>query len=378
MKTFIKMSFMVMITIIAFNSCKKDVRALDLTVAPVTTLTAPDDNASIDLQPATGSSIVFKWDASATQDLVLYEVAFDKVGGDFSKPVFKVLSDGSGVQAQATITQKQLNTIASMAGIASSTTGSLKWAVIVSKATNAKLSTTSHLLQVTRPAGFAVLPDSLYVTGSATEHGTDASKAIAFKKTGDGVFELYTSLQAGTYSLIDKTTGTPTTYSIQNNINVVANGSTTVAGNKAVYRIDVDLSNAAATITQIVSVGFWSAPDGKIWFTLPYIGNSQWEMDNWPLVITQESYGADSRYKYQFTVINSAGVQSTEWYGSINSDNPDPSSTTPASYWYMYLVDNSQFNYCFKILPADNNKNVNVNVNFSPGLPTYNNTISIH
>jgi len=378
MKTILKLSFMVMITIIAFTSCKNDIRSLDLTVAPVTTLNAPADDTSINIQPATGSSIVFKWNASATQDLVLYEVAFDKAGGDFSNPVYKVLSDGSGVQPQATITQKILNTIASAAGIAQSASGTIKWAVIVSKAVSNKVSTTTRTIQVTRPAGFTVLPDSLYLTGSATEQGADVSKAIALKKTGDGVFELYTSLQAGTYSFIDKRSGTPTVYSIQNNINVVLNGSTTITGSKNVYRLSIDLGNAAATVTQIVSVGFWSAPDGKVWFTLPYIGNSQWEQDNWPLVIPQESYGADSRYKYQFNVINSSGVASVEWYGSINSDNPDPSSTTPASYWFMYLVDNSQYNYCFKILPSDNNKNVNVNVNFSPGLTNYNNTITVH
>jgi hypothetical protein len=376
MKTYIKVVFMVMLAIITVTSCKKDERALDLTVAPVTTLDAPVDQVNLDLAPATGPSVVFKWEASTTQDLVLYEVVFDKTGGDFSKPFYKVLSDGSGIQAQATITQKTLNTIASLAGIQASSSGAFKWAVVVSKATNAKVSATSHTLQITRPAGFAVLPDSLYLTGSATEAG--ATKGVAFKKISDGVFELYTSLQAGTYSLTGKASSGTTAYSIQNNVNVVANGSNTITGAKAVYRLSIDLTNASATLTQIVSVGLWSAPDGKVWFTLPYIGNSQWETDNWPLVIPQESYGADSRYKYQFTVMNSAGVQSLEWYGSVNSDNPDPSSTTPASYWYMYLVDNSQFNYCFKILPADNNKNVNVNVNFSPSIPNYNNTITIH
>ncbi|WP_428329406.1 SusE domain-containing protein [Mucilaginibacter sp.] len=376
MKTIIKLSFMVMIAIIAFTSCKKDQRALDTSVAPVTALSLPADQASLTLQPATGNSIVFQWTPSTTQDLVLYEVAFDKPGGDFSKPVYKVLSDGAGIQPQATITQKVLNTIASLAGIASSSTGSLKWAVIVSKVTNNKVSTASHIIQLTRPAGFAVLPASLYLTGTATEQGTDVTKAIAFKKISDGVFELYTSLQAGSYTLVDKNSGTPTMYSIQNNANVVLNGSTTVSGNKNVYRISIDLNSAAATITQIVSVGFWSAPDGKIWFTLPYIGNSQWEMDNYPLIIPHESYGNDSRYKYQFTVINSAGTQSVEWYGSVNSDNQDPSSSTPLSYYYMYPVDNSQFNYCFKIDPSDNNKNVNVNVNYSPALSNYTNSIT--
>src|ERR1700744_4849364 len=224
MKNFIKFSCMVMLTIIAATSCKKDTHALDTDVSPVSTLSAPENAASYTLDPANGPSIQFKWAASATQSLVLYEVVFDKADGDFSKPVYKVLSDGSGVQAQATITQKTLNTIANSAGIAALASGTLKWAVITSKVTNNKLSTVSRTLQVTRPAGFATVPTTIYLTGSATEAGTDVSKAIQFKRISDGVFELYTSLQPGTYSLVDNTSGTPTTYSIQNNVNIVLNG----------------------------------------------------------------------------------------------------------------------------------------------------------
>jgi hypothetical protein len=375
MKIFIKISFMVMLAVVAITSCKKDTRPLNTDVAAVTTLTAPATATSYTLAPTTGPSIQFKWAASTTQDLVLYEVAFDKADGDFSKPIYKVLSDGSGVQTQATITQKVLNTIASLAGVASLSTGTVKWTVIVSKATNAVVSKTSNTIQLARPAGFAVLPAALYLTGSATEQGTDVSKALPFKKVSDGVFELYTSLSPGNYSLVDNTTGTPNAYSIQNNTSVVAGGSTTVTGNKNVYRISIDLGNAAATITQIVSVEFFNAPDNKVYFELPYIGNSQWEIDNTTISIPKESYGLDSRYKYKFTVKDAAGNQAVEWYGSINSDNSDPSATTPASYYYMYPVDNSQFNFCFKVNPAYNGKTGNVNVNYSPGIPNYTNSI---
>ena len=378
MKKILNLELMTLLVIITITSCKNDTRSLDLTVAPVTTLNLPADKSSYILQPATGASVLFTWNPSTSQDLVLYEVVFDKPSGDFSNPVYKTLSDGAGVQPQATLSQKLLNKIASAGDIASSSSGSLKWTILVSKGTNSKISQSSHLVQITRPAGFAVLPDSLFITGTATESGSIASKALPFKNLGNGVFELYTSLQPGSYQLIDKLSGTPTIYSIQNNTTVVANGSTLVAGNKSVYRLSVDLSNAAVVITQIISVGLWSAPDNKIWVTLPYIGYSQWELDNYALVITHESYGNDSRYKYQFVVLNSAGIQSLEWYGSVNGDNPDPSSSTPASYYYIYPVDNSQYNYCFKILPSDNNKNVNVNVNFSPSLTNFTNTITAH
>ena len=382
MRKIIKLSLVITIALIAFTSCKKDTRSLDLTVPPVTTILAPADQSSYTLAPSTGSSIVFSWDAAPTADVVLYEVAFDLPGGDFSKPVYKVLADGLGVSTQATISQATLNTIASLAGIASLSSGTLKWAVIVSKATNAKVSTVSHTITLARPAGFAVIPDALYLTGSATEQGTTIANTIPFKKItptngGDVIFELYTSLKPGTYTLIDKNSGTPNVYSIQNNTSVVANGSTTVTGTQNVYRITIDLGNAAANTTQIVSVGLFSAPNNSVMFTLPYIGNSQWEIDNQTIVIPQESYGLDSRYKYKFTEMDVSGNQSVEWYGSVNSDNSDPSSATQLSYYYMFLVDNSQYNYCFKIDPSDNNKACKVNVNYSTTITNYTNSITI-
>ena len=154
---------MVLMAIIAFASCKKDERKLNLALTPVSTLSAPADNTEIQLQPATGASIVFKWDAAtaADGDMLLYEIAFDKIDGNFSKPIYKVVSDGSGVQTQATLTQKDLNKIASLAGIQSSSSGTVKWAVIASKAANAIVSTVSRKLTIGRPAGFAVLPAAL-------------------------------------------------------------------------------------------------------------------------------------------------------------------------------------------------------------------------
>src|SRR3982751_5751516 len=135
-----------LLIILSIFSCKKDVVPLDTSLTAVSSLNAPADGASIQLQPATGASIVFQWSAASTPDsgLILYEVAFDKGDGDFSQPIFKLLSDGSGMQTQATIAQKDLNKIAALAGIASSSSGNIKWAVIASKATNKVISTVTQ------------------------------------------------------------------------------------------------------------------------------------------------------------------------------------------------------------------------------------------
>lgn len=375
MKKIFLYSLVAALIALAYTSCKKDEKTLNTSVTAVTVINAPSNDTAINIAPTTGASVVFKWTAASSTDLVLYEVVFDKASGDFSKPIYTVVSDGSGVQAQATISQKTLNTIANSAGIAALSSGTLKWAVVTSKVTNNKVSSVTRTLQVTRPAGFATLPNALYLTGSATEKGTDVTKAIPFKKISDGVFELYTSLQSGTYTLIDNTSGTPTEYSI-NGPAIVANGSTTVSGDKLVYRISLDFNNAAATLTQIVSVNMYLAIDNKTWFTLPYIGNSQWEIDGAAVVIPQESWGDESRYKYHFVTKDAAGNQGDEWFGSANQDNGDPSTSTPLSYFYMYPAPSNEWDNCFKMVPSYSGKNCNINVNFSSTITQYTNSVT--
>ncbi|MDB5137602.1 MAG: hypothetical protein JWP37_4205 [Mucilaginibacter sp.] len=360
MKKLIKLSLTVTFAIIAFASCKKDTKGqLGTPVTPVSTLTAPLDQASIDLSPG-GVSMVFTWNAPQSAegaDLVLYEVIFDKVGGDFSKPVYKIISDGMGVQTQATIPQDTLNKVASIAGIPSSTTGSLIWAVMVSKATNFKLSATKHTLQVTRPAGFAVPPTALYITGSATEAGADITKAIALKKTADGVFELYTSLQPGAYQLSDKPTDAGTRYYIDTK-GVIQQGSstTTVTAASSPYRLDLDFNVASSKVVAIQSIGlFVSAYDTELG-QLTYIGNSTWEAAKIPITFYQFSWGRDDRYK--FVMHTTTGL---EYYGSSLANN-DPPAGQPASYFYLLPVTNDQWNNTYKFPPAADTHNVKVDI----------------
>jgi hypothetical protein len=87
-------------------------------------------------------------------------------------------------------------------------------------------------------------------------------------------------------------------------------------------------------MTEVVSVGLWFAADNKIWFNLPYVGGSSWEIDNASIVFHQESWGRDERYKFMFTLKDATGATSTQYYGSTNSDNSPATATTAASYYY--------------------------------------------
>jgi len=366
MNKIIKLLNLIVVAACVFTSCKKDVRALNLNVTAVSNLSAPADNSDIKLEPITGANIIFQWSAASTPDsgVVLYEVAFDKTDGDFSNPVFKILSDGSGLQTQASISQKDLNKIAALAGIASSSSGKIKWAVLATKATNAVLSTQSNTLQIERPAGFAELPDSLYITGTATESGDDITKAIPLRKTADGTFELYTSLKAGNYILTDKPNESGTEYFVDAN-NIIREGNTpaTISGDTKVYRLNYDFNIASAKQTVIDSIGLYMSAYNTSIGTLNYVGNSTWEVANVHVEFYPFDWGRDERYK--FILHTESG---DEYWGSTNANN-NPPAGQPESYFYLVPVTNAQWDNTYKFDPSADMHNVKVDVFFKADAP---------
>ncbi|WP_423148001.1 SusE domain-containing protein [Rubrolithibacter danxiaensis] len=366
MKTFFnRILFTCISALLVVTGCKKDKELNHTQVSEVKNLFAPENNKYVKLEPASGS-LVFEWEQARAEDngLVLYEVLFDKEDGDFSKPLYSVSSDNNGLYNKLSMSYADLNKVANAAGIQPLGTGKVKWTVVSSKGINVQNSSVSNVLELERPAGFTEIPAQLYLTGSATESGDDLSKAIPFKQVSNGVFEVYTSLKDGTYTFAERNTGTPATYSL-NGDKMQEGGSTTVSGDAKVYRISLNFNNASATVTEIISVGLWFSADNKIWYDLPYTGNSTWEIDNAAVVFHQEDWGRDERYKFKFTVKDASGAESAEWFGSKNRDNGRPDAGTPLSYWEMYPVDNSQYDYTFKFNGDADNKNADIKVDFN-------------
>ena len=159
--------------ILAFTACSSDGEVRDLGVTAVKTLYEPDNGKAVVLQPSASASLYFEWEPSLAEDggVVLYEVVFDKTDGDFSDPVYISTADNNGGSNHATITHKQLNQIAALAGIESAGQGTLKWTVYASKGINPVRAEEERTLTLTRLAGFAEVPSQLYITGEATEVG---------------------------------------------------------------------------------------------------------------------------------------------------------------------------------------------------------------
>lgn len=356
------------------TGCSDDDTLGSTNVSAVEALYLPEDNKFYDL--GAQSSALFEWQGAYAEDngVVLYDVVFDKENGDFSNPVYVIPSDGNGFQKTLNLTFTKLNTIAGLAGIEPETTGKLKWTVRSSKGLNFMMATVYHTIEVLRPGGFSP-PDQLFITGSASEEGDVVENAIPFKKTGVSTFEIYTQLEAGEYSFITRTNGTPEVFYI-NNGDLKQDGSTTYEGETKVYRIRVDFSDGSTEITEIQKIELWFPPLSEYLFEYNYSGHGTWEALNEYIEFKQESWGRDERYKFKFTVVTD-GETTEEWFGSVNADNNRPDENSSESYWHMVPVTNDFWNNCFKFATPVDMSNVNAKIDFGATIPAYTHSFTV-
>ena len=353
--------------------CKKDEKALDDTITPVSNYISPADNSFFRLDPPSNAAVTFEWSQARAADgtLVLYEVLFDKDGGDFSKPVYSTVSGTNGLETKLTLSHGDLNKIANLAGIASQSQGKLKWMVNASKGLNVLPAAAARTMTVERPAGFSVIPGNLYLMGSGTEGGATLGQALPFKRVSSGVFELYTKLGPGYVKMVDQTTGTPTEYYINGTKLLQGANATSPATTPAVYRVTLDFNNGSSVLTEIQSVGLWVAAQNKVTVTLPYVGKGLWEIDNTPIEFFQFDWGRDERYKFVFTEKNAAGTVTARQYGSTNTDNQPPTATTAAAYYNIVPVGTDQWNNSYKFPGTADRKSVDILVMMQPTAYTH-------
>ncbi|GHT63638.1 hypothetical protein AGMMS50239_19960 [Bacteroidia bacterium] len=329
--------------IAAFVACSSDGEVRDLGVSAVKNLYEPDNGKTVVLQSSASATLYFEWEPAKAEDggMVLYEIVFDKPDGNFSNPVFVMAADNNGGYNHATITHKQLNRIAAMMGIESAQQGTFKWTVFSSKGIDPVKAEQERSITVTRLAGFADIPAKVFVTGDASETGTDISKALEMKSIGTegGEFEIYTNLTAGkTYQFVNANNGTPRTFYTDGG-QVKETGTSTVA-TTGVYKITLDFNTSVCTYTLVTRIGFYFCPDGKVLFDLDYIGNGVWKASSKPITFYQESWGRDERYKFRMFVKENGGadpVKEFEW-ATLNSTDSRPTATSPESYYYLRLL----------------------------------------
>lgn len=343
-----------------FSSCEKE-NSINSNISTVKELYYPEVGKYLKLQPATSAVVNFEWSAARAEDgsLVMYEVAFDTLGGDFQRPIYTMASNSNGVQNALALSHKVLNSIASKAGIQPSGTGTLQWTVIASKGLNAKRADSTRTIVVERPSGFTEIPSNVFITGTASEGGDDIAQAQAMKMGADGVFEIFTQLKAGSFTFVDRNSGTPVTYSI--NGTRLQEGGENQQTSEKIYRIRLDFANAAAEMTEITEVGLFASAYNKTVGKLAYTGNGTWALENMPIAYYDFGSWKDDRFKFQFLTADAGGTAGVMYYGSVNASNSTPpDANTPEAYYKLVQVDNSQWDFTYKYPGGSDGKSADV------------------
>ena len=348
-----------------------------LQVSQVSQLYEPDNGQDVILQVIPGAALQFEWAPAIAADggYVLYEIAFDRVNGDFSDPVFKMASNNNGANNIATVTHKQLNVIAALVGIDALQQGDFKWTVFSTKGITQTKAAVERTLTVTRLAGFADLPENLYITGAATEVGANLSDALVMKEVTEGEFEVYIRLTAGqSFGFVNETTGASRSFYLDGVEIKEGTGSYSV-GTTGVFQLYLDFTTGSFTIREILRVAlFHNANQVNLW--LPYQGLGVWgrtfvltadELFNNPSVATTTSdnaptnnpvtsnLGTDDRYKFRMVSRPIGGDEVvTEWRTALSNDSKPGASPNPNWYWMQERSNVAQWtnNEIWKINPS--------------------------
>jgi len=244
-----------------------------------TVLNSPD---SVIIDVASQSNIVLSWTGGgAAIGDVIYQVLFDKVGGDFSNPVYTTLSD-LGAEPQWTITHALLNTIARKAGVAPASTGDIIWTVSASKGGDVKLANLSKQVSVTRGGGIDYTGNTLYLFGTATEN---SGAGLEMRRAADGIFIIYTKADVNG-NIFFKSSQTDvdafTCYADANGKIMEGAGTYDITANAEgeIYRITVDMNTQKIAIDKISDIRvIWGATYDVIG-NLTYQGNGILKADN--------------------------------------------------------------------------------------------------
>lgn len=337
--------------ILMMMSCQEKYE-LNVDFSVPTELNSP---ASVQLDVSSSEPITLSWSGSGADDggIVLYEVLFDKAGGDFSEPLATMKSD-QGAMPVLSITHANINTIARKAGILPQETGDIIWTVYASKGGVVKKTEHVASIEVTRGEGIDNIPTELYLYGSATENGGQGG--IQFRRVEDGVFQIYTKLSAGELMFRSATTDESFSYYIDENSKLrEGNATMAVAASNEVVRLTVNFSTMAMISDEIGSSVrcIWGANFNDI-AVLNYTGNGKFSGEGNIVFIDPSRPETNppgwlgwTEERYYF-IANVNGVDVC--WGRHDTVSPErPVGGEPDSFYSLYEYPWSQWDHLWKM-----------------------------
>lgn len=382
-------------TILLFMSCGNDEYALQTGFDAPSELVTPIDNELISVDLESNTNTLFEWSKSESYygGVVLYEVVFDEVNGDFSTPLATMLSSAAGGNNYLSLTPKQLISLAKTAGIGIDSEGTIKWKVYASQGGERKATTQEYMLSIKRPSGISDLPNDLYAFGDGFEAKT-LETAMKFKQIEEGVFEIYASLTDGSIHF-SNATGEEKIYYALDSENKLTEAETETAipvtGTGKAYRIVVDFNLLKINYTEIQSIKMirtWQYNLGD----LTYVGNHKFEVKNIALPYYYDWGYPEERYR--FIVATNKG---SETWGSYHNDamngsnipgltafNTQPDGRQPSEYYNVYNLANipspgqsADWIGMYKLPLGSVDKIADVIIDMSPSLTNYKHSVIV-
>ncbi|MFD1630825.1 SusE domain-containing protein [Pseudopedobacter beijingensis] len=331
----------ILLSVIGIASCKKsDMNFKDATVTAVKSLYEPTDGKTVYLENSQNQTVYFEWEQAKSEDGAApgYEVIFDKENGDFSQPIYRITSANNGSANYIAVSHRVLNKVAYLSGFEVGEIAKFKWAVVSSRGINEVISLQSKLLQVVRYEGFVEIPQALFLKGEGSEVGDNATQALKFTRKSDGVFEIYTRLQANkAFDFIDAKTGTYTSYYFDNEELKEGTNNSQVTED-AVYRIKLDF-NKGESIVEIVDRLYLFYPLDGVYHNFTYDSKGIWTLSS-KIRVKYVSWapGGEIRYKYRMTIRKAgASTTTTESWGHKENDKQEVvTATTDRSYFDLF------------------------------------------
>ncbi len=324
---------------LAMVGCKKYELNNDFTVPDQ--LVSPSEEIMLDV--TSGQTVTLSWKGGGAADggIVLYNVIFDKEGGDFSDPVDNLPSD-LGAGTELTLSHSQLNILARKAGIKAGNKGSLIWTVTASRGGVVKKVDKSATIKLQRGEGIDNIPQQLYVFGSAAKEAGQQ-----FRRVEDGLFVIYTKISAGKIVMNSTADNTGFVYSADENGKLVEGGDgyeVPSVPESGIARITVNFNTLGVKIeeisAQIEAVLEIEQHDGGNMAVLDYAGNGVWSGEG-DVVLSQQSWGPEERYCFRVYVDG----QIMRWGSNNGGFLPDGTK----EYWYVYEAPWEWWNNVWKL-----------------------------
>lgn len=251
------------------------------------TVISPAEGASIVLNEATPSAKVdFTWTGASSSDEygVYYSVVIDSIDSEnFDTPILEVKASNSGKALTASIAYNLLDEALSLAGYPANAVANVKWAVKASCLSRATYDVAEIAI---KRFEHEIIPGSLYISGEATEAGSNLANAIQMTriKGAGGVltnkYEVYTSLTADkSYKFYSAKSLPAHTYG-GTQTEIVKTGQPIVASTTGVYRITVDLGANSCQMLKIDRMGVIGEIFASGWGSdkeLTYQGGGVWK-----------------------------------------------------------------------------------------------------